>query len=82
MSTADEEENVASIQKWFGIVSGGWDEMVARSVGIGLIGFPTLCLKDGIESGDWGDWVSPLTDAVAIAAAIFLLSALVKLLEK
>jgi len=73
---------MASIRKWFGIVSGGWDEVVAGSVGIGVIGFPTLCLKDGIESGDWGDWVSPLTDAVVIAAAIFLLSALVKLLNE
>ena len=73
---------MASIKQWFGIVSGGWDEVVARSVGIALIGFATLCLKDGIESGDWGDWASPLTDSVAIAAAVFLLNALLKILKK
>jgi hypothetical protein len=73
---------MASIEKRFGIASGGWDEVVARSVGIALIGFATLCFKDGIESGDWGDWASPLTDSVAIAAAIFLLNALLKILKK
>jgi hypothetical protein len=74
---------MASITKWIGVPApGGWDDVVGRGAWTALIGFLTLCLKDGIESGDWGDWVSPLTDAVAIAAAIFVLSALVKLLKK
>jgi hypothetical protein len=49
-----------------------------RSVTIAVLGFATLCLKDGLESGDWGDWVSPLTDASAIAGAVFVLNALLK----
>jgi hypothetical protein len=39
-------------------------------------------LKDGIESGDWGDWAAPLTDASCIAGAMFLLNALLKLLRR
>jgi hypothetical protein len=70
---------MASIKNW---IAGGapvsWGDVVMRSVTIAVLGFATLCLKDGLESGDWGDWVSPLTDASAIAGAVFVLNALLK----
>ena len=68
---------------WTGAVtSGSWGDAVVRSVLIAVVGFATLSLKDGIESGDWGDWAAPLTDASSIGAVMFLLTALLRLLKR
>ena len=68
---------------WTGaLTAGSWGDAVVRSVLIAVVGFATLSLKDGLEAGDWGDWTSPLTDASSIGAAIFLLTALLRLLKR
>ena len=64
------------------VTSGSWGNAVVHNVLIAVVGFVTLSLKDGFESGDWGDWAAPLTDASSIGAAMFLLTALLKLLKR
>jgi hypothetical protein len=70
---------MASFKSWIsGGAAAGWDEVLTRSVVTWVVGFATLCVKDGIESGDWGDWVSPFTDSLAVAAVMFVVNALLK----
>ena len=64
------------------VTAGGWGGAAVRSVLIAVVGFATLTLKDGFESGDWGDWTAPLTDASCIAAAMFVFSVLLKLVSR
>jgi hypothetical protein len=74
---------MASSKTWMDAeASASWGHLAMRGALTAVVGFATLSLKDGIESGDWGDWVAPLTDASCIAGAMFLLNALLKLLRR
>ena len=70
---------MASIKSWIGAgAPRGWGDVLTRSVLIAVVGFATLWLKDGMESGDWKDWGAPLTDSASIAATMFVVNALLK----
>lgn len=64
------------------VTSGSWGDAVMRNALIAVVGFAALWLKDGIESGDWADWTASFTDASTIGAAMFLLTALLRLLKR
>lgn len=70
---------MASFKTWIsGGAASGWGEVLMRSVLIAVVGFATLWLKDGFESGDWKDWGAPLTDSLSIAGSMFVLNALLQ----
>jgi signal transduction histidine kinase len=70
---------MSSVKSWIsGGAAAGWNEVLMRSVLILVIGFATLWLKDGFESGDWKDWGAPLTDSASIAGSMFVLNALLQ----